>query len=93
MNLFDDGACIVGIRPEHVRLVSNGELRGRVLRREPTGADAYLDVETPQGTIVVRVRASDGAHSGDLVALDLAEPFVRRFDRSSGIALLEGRGA
>jgi ABC-type sugar transport system ATPase subunit len=87
MNLFDDGASIAGIRPEHVRIVANGTLRGRVARREPTGADAYLEVETPRGLLVVRVSAADGARAGDLVGLELPAPFLRYFDRASGIAV------
>jgi ABC-type sugar transport system ATPase subunit len=40
MNLLADGAAVVGIRPERVELAGNGALRGRIARREPTGADA-----------------------------------------------------
>jgi ABC-type sugar transport system ATPase subunit len=93
MNLFEDGASIVGIRPEHVRLVANGTLRGRVARREPTGADAYLEVETPRGVLVVRVSAADGARPGDLVGVELPAPFLRHFDGASGIAVQAGQPA
>jgi sn-glycerol 3-phosphate transport system ATP-binding protein len=93
MNLFEDGARIVGIRPEHVRIVADGTLRGRVARREPTGADAYLEVETPRGVLAVRVSAADGARAGDLVGLELPAPFLRHFDRASGIATQAGRPA
>ncbi len=40
-------------------------------RREPTGADAYLEVETARGTVVVRVAASREARCGELVGLEL----------------------
>lgn len=87
MNLFEDGGLILGIRSERVRLVPDADLHGRVVRRESTGADAYLDVETPRGSFAVRVPASQSSRAGDLVALDLPAEFVRRFDRSSGVAI------
>jgi ABC-type sugar transport system ATPase subunit len=87
MNLLTDGGAIVGIRPERVELGADGTLRGRILRREPTGADAYLDVETSRGTIAVRVAASRDLSAGQLVGLDLPERHVRRFDPQTGIAI------
>jgi len=87
MNLLSDGDAIAGIRPEHVRLDAGGALRGRIVRREPTGADAYVEVETPRGTVVVRVAASGDARAGELVGLDLPPQHVRRFDRATGIAM------
>jgi ABC-type sugar transport system ATPase subunit len=87
MNLLRDGRVTIGIRPECIRCTGDGALRGRVMRRETTGADAYLDVETDRGTLVVRVSASDGARAGEPVALDLPPQFVRRFDSTTGIAL------
>jgi ABC-type sugar transport system ATPase subunit len=87
MNLFSDGDAIVGIRPERVELTSDGGLRGRIVRRETTGADAYLEVETARGAIVVRVGASRELRSGELVGLELPARFVRRFDADSGMAI------
>ncbi len=88
MNLFDEGQTIVGIRPELVRVVapSHGE-NGRVVRRESTGADAYVEVETPRGRIVARVPSSNGVGAGDLVSLEFPAPALRRFDRASGAAI------
>ncbi len=87
MNLLADGAGVVGIRPERVELAGGGALRGRIARREPTGADAYLEVETARGTVVVRVAASRDARCGELVGLDLPAQHLRRFDRETGIAI------
>jgi ABC-type sugar transport system ATPase subunit len=86
MNLLD-GEPIVGIRPEHVRVGAEGVLHGRIRRRESTGADAYLLVETPRGEIAARVPAGLPALPNDLVRLDFPPEFVRRFDRASGIAI------
>jgi ABC-type sugar transport system ATPase subunit len=87
MNLFDDGQTILGIRPESVRVAVEGTLRGRVVRRENTGADAYLDVETERGNFTVRVGASNGERPGDLIALELPSVALRRFNPATGRAI------
>jgi ABC-type sugar transport system ATPase subunit len=86
MNLLD-GDPIVGIRPEHVRVGPEGELHGRVTRRELTGADAYLLIETPRGEITARVPAAFAARPNDMVGVDFPSALVRRFDRTSGTAI------
>lgn len=86
MNVLD-GDPLVGIRPEHVRVWADGALRGRVTRREPTGADAYLVVETPQGAIAARVPANLAVRTGDAVGLEFPAQHVRKFDRASGVAI------
>ncbi|MGA8534397.1 MAG: ABC transporter ATP-binding protein [Candidatus Tumulicola sp.] len=86
MNVFD-GEPVTGIRPEHVRVIADGELRGRIARRESTGADAYLIVETPRGEVTARVPAAFPARPNDVVALDLPPEFVRRFDRATGASI------
>jgi ABC-type sugar transport system ATPase subunit len=87
MNLFEHEGTILGIRPECVRVASAGALRGRIARRENTGADAYLDVETERGRLAVRVPSSNGERTGDFVALDLPAESLRRFDAATGRAL------
>jgi sn-glycerol 3-phosphate transport system ATP-binding protein len=87
MNLLPDATAVIGIRPEHVRLVPGGELRGRILRRETTGADAYLLVETSRGELTVRVRAGIAAGTSDEVELTFPPEHVRRFDPTSGLAM------
>lgn len=86
MNLFDSGDVTLGIRPEHVRLNAGGEVAGRVTSRETTGADAYVIVDTPRGSIAARVPSAMAVRAGDDVDLTLPEEFVRRFDRH-GVAL------
>lgn len=89
MNLFDAAAIdpndrtIFGIRPEYVRLSSTG-FDGVVERREVTGADAFVRVQTRAGTIVARVAADDAVRAGDRVHLEFSPAHVRRFDRESG---------
>jgi ABC-type sugar transport system ATPase subunit len=80
MNLFTRDGTTLGIRPERIEVVSNGVVSGRVLRREPTGADAYLDVQTGYGTLSVRVPASHYARAGDDVQLELPAHWLCRFE-------------
>src|SRR6202042_3540313 len=87
MNLFQYGGAIVGIRPERVRITAGGALAGSVARRENTGADAYLEVTTDRGAIVVRVCGDSGVRPGDRVALDLPDEAIRRFDPATGKAI------
>jgi ABC-type sugar transport system ATPase subunit len=80
MNLFENDGALAGIRAERVRLAPDGALGGRVARRERTGADLYLEVETERGSIVARVPGDDRTQPGDRVALDLPAAWVRHFD-------------
>ncbi len=86
MNLFHDDGALVGIRPERVVLAAGGALAGRVVRRETTGADVYLEIQTERGLLVARMSAGDGPMPGDTVALDLPERWLRRFDAATGAA-------
>ncbi|HEY1883743.1 MAG TPA: ABC transporter ATP-binding protein [Candidatus Cybelea sp.] len=80
MNLFEHDGALAGIRAERVRLAPEGALDGRVARRERTGADLYLEVETARGSIVARVPGDDCTQPGDRVALDLPAAWIRHFD-------------
>ncbi len=85
MNLIDDGARIVGIRPEYV-CVSHGE-GGVVERRDSAGADAYVHVRTQRGTIVARVPANAAFGGGDPVSLEFPAQHVRYFNAATGEAM------
>jgi ABC-type sugar transport system ATPase subunit len=91
MNLWEENGAIAGIRPEYVRFAVDGGLRGRIARRETTGADTYFEVETERGTIVVRTSASSNERPEQLVTLELPPQFIRRFDRTTGAALPAAR--
>ena len=86
MNIFTRNGATLGIRPERIAVDGAGDLPGRVLRREPTGADAYLDVETGDGPMTVRVSASHRARAGDEVRLDLPARWLCRFQADGSSA-------
>jgi ABC-type sugar transport system ATPase subunit len=87
MNLVMDGSNLLGIRPENVHVNEAGSLRGRVLRRESTGPDAYLHVETSRGEVIVRVPVTMRYAPPDNVGLEFPAAFLRRFNRATGIAI------
>jgi|SRR5579884_710296 len=88
MNLLDGEMDITGIRPEHVQMDPSAQLRGRVLSRESTGADIFVQVSTPRGELLARVPASQNSPNvGDEVGVVFDERFVRRFDRTTGVLL------
>jgi len=93
MNLIDGtllsppDEALLGIRPEHVRITSNGRVRGQVIRCEPTGADVYVHVSTSAGEILVRVASKDVSAFETEVGLEFPYPHVQRFDRVTGVAL------
>ena len=89
MNLLATNGAIVGIRPEHVRIADDGDVRGTIVRRESTGPDIFLRVETNLGEVSVRL-------AQDREALPVRRPrragFCaavrrRRFDASTGVAI------
>ena len=81
------GATVAGIRPEHVRIDDGGELAGTILRKERTGADAYLYALTAAGTVVARISPELNVRPGDEVRLSFDEPHVRLFDSASGATI------
>jgi len=87
MNLLATNGEIVGIRPEHVRIAQESEVRGTILRRESTGPDAYACVGTPLGEVSVRLPGGSDARAGDLVCLAFPPEHVCRFDPGTGVAV------
>lgn len=88
MNLIEGENEILGIRPEYVRIDTQGQLEGVVIGSEMAGSDIYLDVRTERGTVTARI-TGNVAHPecGARVRLLLPGAFVRRFDRQTGSAV------
>ncbi len=55
MNLLTTNGAIVGIRPEHIRVATESDVRGTIVRRESTGPDVYVRVDTNLGEVSVRL--------------------------------------
>jgi len=67
-----DGACVLGVRPHHLRVVGGEEgLPGRVALIEPTGWESMVHVDTDAGRLVARVETTslDGLAEGAGIGL------------------------
>jgi multiple sugar transport system ATP-binding protein len=78
------GAAVLGIRPEHVKLHDRSTWRGEVTIVEPTGADTYVVLRTEVGNITVRTAPNMDYKPGDIVGLELSNAHLNWFDASSG---------
>lgn len=84
MSLIPESGRVLGIRPEYVRVSTEGELRGEVERYDAIGADAYLRVRTPRGIVTARVASTPAYAPGESVALEFAPECVIAFDAATG---------
>ncbi|MHB8141194.1 MAG: ABC transporter ATP-binding protein [Vulcanimicrobiaceae bacterium] len=91
MNLLDRmpqgygfGDVIIGIRPEYVRVVKTGGLPGRVTARQSAGADAFVHIETPAGTLLARVTSGEAIALRGSVGVEFAPERIVRYDRITG---------
>jgi multiple sugar transport system ATP-binding protein len=87
MNLLTTNGAIVGIRPEHVCVAAEGDVRGAIVRRESTGPDVYVRVDTNLGEVSVRLPQGSEACVGEHIALTFPPRYVRRFDPATGVAI------
>jgi ABC-type sugar transport system ATPase subunit len=87
MNLLVTKDGVVGIRPEHVCVAAESDIRGTIVRRESTGPDVYVRVATNLGDVDVRLPHGSDARTGDVLAIEFPPQFVRRFDAHTGVAV------
>jgi multiple sugar transport system ATP-binding protein len=77
----------LGVRPEHVSLDENGEMRGEVFGTEYLGTMQIVTINTRHGQIKARVPARQQIHAGEVVGLHLDSERLIVFDAVSGAAL------
>ena len=72
---------VLGIRPEHLRPVSGGRIKGHVTHVERLGGDTNLLVKTAEDeTLTVRIFGQDGTHVGAAIELDFDDAMSFVFD-------------
>jgi ABC-type sugar transport system ATPase subunit len=87
---------LVGVRPEHVRLWEEGAglagpIAGRVAYVEALGRETIVGVERDDGArLVAAVEGRATLEVADEVSVGLVPGGLRRFDRETGNALMEG---
>jgi len=86
MNLFPartlgDGEGSLGVRPERIRLVGEGDgrLAGTVELVEPAGPDALVHVRAHELTFVVKTPRRVAPRAGDATGLDFSDDDIHRF--------------
>jgi multiple sugar transport system ATP-binding protein len=77
-------ATLLGLRPEHIELVSESPWRGEVSVVEPTGADTYVVVKTAAGDVTVRTSPQTALRPGASVGLQVQAGHASWFDAASG---------
>jgi multiple sugar transport system ATP-binding protein len=76
------GAPTIGVRPEHLRVASNGDgWEGTVTTAEHLGSDTFLAVDLgARGQVIVRQQGEIGLEAGARVSLKPESARVHRFD-------------
>jgi ABC-type sugar transport system ATPase subunit len=75
---------VLGVRPEHVELVGEGGVPGRVASAEYHGADTVLTVQVGEESLLVRTPGRVALGEGAAVRLGWAVDAVHVFDAASG---------
>ncbi len=82
-----DGQLALGVRPEHVRLVAEGGVRGVVFGTEYMGTLQVVTIDTESGRVKARVASTLRVRPGEPVGLRFSDDRSVLFDTVSGRAL------
>jgi multiple sugar transport system ATP-binding protein len=77
----------LGVRPEHIRFVSEGGLRGEVFGAEYLGTTQIVTVRTAHGAVKARVPSRLRVAPGETVGLGFVAERLSLFDKASGRAV------
>ena len=81
------GDLTFGVRPEHIRLSSEGGYRAKVIATEYLGTTQIVTLTTRNGDIKARIGSEQPATVGETVGLSFLDHTITLFDRASGRAL------
>ena len=84
---------MLGLRPEHIRLVEGGGVPGRVSNAEYHGADTILSVQVGEESLLARVPGRVGLAEGAAVRLGWKPEDMHVFDAAAGKRLDLGQSA
>jgi sn-glycerol 3-phosphate transport system ATP-binding protein len=91
MNLIARGEKLIGIRPEHIRIVSQDGHPARVRSVEHLGADSIVLCEIEGQPVSVRQDGFSKAFPGDEIRLAWTDRDEHQFDQATGQRLETGR--
>jgi len=79
------GEALVGVRPEHLSLSDDGDIRGRIFAVEYMGARQLLTVDTASGRLRLKAGNRVKAAVGESVGLKFDRDSLIVFDAGSGV--------
>ncbi len=71
---------LLGVRPEDVRLVPDGELRGEVVLTEPLGVETVIHIRSGQQTLLSIAPGITQLKIGDVIAYSIVRERLHFFD-------------
>ena len=83
----NEGQMVFGVRPEHVRLTTDGGYRAEVLATEYLGTTQIITLNTQNGEIKARIGSDKAVNVGETVGLEFNDRTITVFDKGSGRAL------
>ena len=79
---------VLGVRPEHLRIVEHGRIKGNVTHVERLGGDTNLLVTTDQSeALTVRIFGQDETQVGEAITLDFDDQASYIFDNENNRVL------
>jgi multiple sugar transport system ATP-binding protein len=84
---LSERAFTLGIRPEAVRIVAEGGLRGQVFGSEYLGTNQIVTVNTEHGRVKARIGSEQRVPDGGNVGLTFRPEKLSIFDKESGRAV------
>ena len=82
-----EGGWILGVRPEHVRLVDHGALRGEIFGSEYLGSTQIVTIKTADGLLRARLPASVPVTQGAAIGVSFRPERLSIFNQASGRAV------
>jgi multiple sugar transport system ATP-binding protein len=82
-----DGELALGVRPEHIRLLDKGGVRGEVFGTEYMGTMQIVTIITEHGRVKARIPSSQRVSRGEQIGLGFDPQRLVLFDTVSGRAL------
>jgi sn-glycerol 3-phosphate transport system ATP-binding protein len=91
MNLLpDENDALLGIRPEHLRVVPHGGIPAKVTAVEHLGAESIVLCDVEGRPAAFRQAGFSPYRTGSMVELDWSPEHVHRFDKKTGARLDDG---
>lgn len=83
----NQGALVLGVRPEHITLVNDGALRSKVTAIEYLGTTQVVVLQSDYGEVKARIDSSVPVSTGDQVGMAFDSSTVTLFNGQSGRAI------